>query len=74
MNDYVVIYFEDGQNADEDPYPFLFLCQADDISHAEEQCLNANLDCTIDMVHYGDNCAEAISKHWNNKYKNRRYR
>lgn len=52
MNNYVVLYRQnDIQNVLE--APFGFQCYADDVDHAEEQCLDAYPDADIVWVWHG---------------------
>lgn len=48
METYVVLYTETGYKIGEDPS--CFICSADDMEHAEEQCKNAYPDCFIVWV------------------------
>jgi len=63
MITYVVLY-RTNYSAVTDP-PFGFRCEAEDIEHAEEQCLNADPDCDIVWVWEGDSYQDALDDYWN---------
>jgi len=45
MNKYIVTYMDEGST-----FKLYFLCEADNIDHAEEQCENAYPDCIVVAV------------------------
>ena len=64
MKQYVVLYFEDGDNF---LAPFAFVCQAEDDDHAKEQCINTYPDCEVVWVEQGTE-EEAFDNYWNLEY------
>lgn len=63
MRNHVVLYRIESIMSPLDA-PFGFLCQADDIDHAEEQCLNAYPDCGVVWVVKGGDYEQALSEYW----------
>lgn len=60
MKQYAVLYFE----AENDSLvPFVFVCQAEDAEHAEEQCISAYPGCAVDWVEQGT-AEEAFNSYW----------
>jgi len=59
MSPYIVLYKLPTQNTFENPYAFE--CQADDMEHAEEQCLNAYPDAYIEWTHPGTDLEDAMA-------------
>lgn len=57
LSHYAVLYWDLSSKA-ADP-PLVFLCQAEDSQHAEEQCLDAYPDCRIAWVTFGATTADA---------------
>lgn len=63
MSDYVVLYWE-PLCLPADP-PLAFVCQADDVEHAEEQCIDAEGDGTeIAWVWEGESVEDAYNDYW----------
>ena len=50
MEKYAVL-FRDDTTSDYTTEPLCFLCQADDLEHAEEQCENSYPNCEIVWVY-----------------------
>lgn len=44
--------------------PFAFICEADDVNHAEEQLENAYPDADIVWVHEGTYIEDAYAEYW----------
>lgn len=61
MKTYIVLY---RWNTPPLHPPEGFLCQADDMDHAEEQCLNAYPDCDIVWVWDGPTMADALDDYY----------
>ena len=62
MKDYIVLYRENPFSVLESP--LIFMCQADDTDHAEEQCINAYPDCDIIWCYIGKNPKEAYHDYY----------
>ena len=62
MNTYTVLYRNNGIGPLEQP--FGFKCQADNVDHAEEQCLDAEPDADIVWVAATDNYTNALQDYW----------
>lgn len=62
MNSYVVLLWELG-SLPADP-PIAFVCQADNLDHAEEQAENAYEGCHIAWVVEGDDVSAAYADYW----------
>lgn len=58
---HVVLYYEAGDAGDD--LPLGFVCEADDIDHAEEQCENANPDCDVVFARKGGILADALAEY-----------
>lgn len=64
MKRYIVLYREEKIMAPADP-PFGFVCMADDVDHAEEQCVDANPDGDIVWVYEGEgDMSDALEDYW----------
>ena len=64
MKRYIVLYREEKIMAPADP-PFGFVCMADDVDHAEEQCVDANPDGDIVWVYEGEgDMPDALEDYW----------
>jgi hypothetical protein len=64
MTNYIIIYRDAGVH----PLsaPLAFACQADDMDHAEEQCLNAYPGADILWWHEGHSFEEAMAEYFDN--------
>ena len=62
MDDFIVLYFDEGSLL-ADP-PLAFVCSADDTDHAEEQCLDAHPACRVVWVHKGNIVDAAYEDFW----------
>lgn len=63
MQSYTVLFRDETLKVYEAPY--VFICEADDTDHAEEQCENAYPGCDIVWVILGDDGIEALDDYWN---------
>jgi len=59
LKDYVVLYQWNGSYI-----PLVFICQAEDADHAEEQCLDAYPDADVVWIEPGTNVGEAFVSYW----------
>jgi hypothetical protein len=62
MQEYIVLFFEQG--ADITETPLLFNCMADDVDHAEEQAENSYPNCDIVWVYQGASTAAALDDYY----------
>lgn len=63
MNVYLVLYRIESVMAPSDA-PFGFRCHAEDVDHAEEQCVDAYPDCGIVWVADTDDYEEALKQYY----------
>lgn len=62
MKTHVVLYRDDSLDPHE--APFVFVCEAKGIDHAEEQCENAHPGADIVWVHEGTCIEDAYAEYW----------
>lgn len=63
MTSYVVLYRDDTLDALDPPYAFV--CMAEDMDHAEEQCQNAEPGCEVVWVAATNSVDSALMAYWN---------
>ena len=71
MKQFVVLYrseYRDAIMTDND-IPFGFECWADDIEHAEEQCVDSEPDGVIVYVFEGDSYNAALDEYYQSMYR-----
>lgn len=62
MNTYIVLYHDDSiLPADA---PLVFMCEAENSEHAEEQCINAYPGCDVVWLVETDNVAAALADYY----------
>jgi hypothetical protein len=59
METYIVLYRDEGMIFLDEPLGFM--CEAEDVDHAEEQCRDAYPNCETVWVYKGDDMAQALS-------------
>lgn len=65
LQDYVVLFRFPKQNPLHDP--FIFLCQADDTEHAEEQCFDLYPSVSIVWIAQTKSCDEAFDEYYSQR-------
>ncbi len=63
LSPWVILFREAGDDFPADA-PLAFTCAADDVEHAEEQCLNAYPGCHIVWAAQGCDVAAAFAEYW----------